>query len=129
MNLIEKYKTYKAEKKPIKIILNSTFDYKDHDLNVLKTCLNIWSNDDIQYKPLNFDWIFVNPDQKEKIFFISTNLKELKKFKLNHIIENPQYDILSNSYMDSYFTSLIFSEYNTMTTIKKPKEVKLKKSA
>ena len=112
MKIIEKYKMHKLEKVPIKIVLNSNFDYKDHDLNILKACLNAWTKEDAKYIPLKFDWIFVDPDQKEKVFFISTNLKELKQFKLEKIAENN--DILSTAYMNSAFTSAIFSVYDTM---------------
>lgn len=117
MNLINKYKLHKLEnkdkKKLVKIVLNSNFDYENHDLNILKECLNIWSTDETnKFSPITFSWIFVDPDKKEKMYFISTNVNELKKLKLEKLAENE--DILSNSYMDSCFTKAIFSSYYTL---------------
>ena len=117
MNLLNKYKLHKLEnkdkKKAVKIVLNSNFDYENHDLNILKECLNIWSTDETnKFSPITFSCIFVDPDKKEKMYFISTNVNELKKLKLDRLAENE--DILSNSYMDSCFTKAIFSSYYTL---------------
>lgn len=108
MNIIEKYKNNRLEKKPIKIVINSNFDYKNHDINVLKECLKAWSNDDSKNSPFNFEWMFVDPKQKEKVFFVSTNLRELKQFKLNEIVNNK--DLMSEYYMNSYFMTALYSE-------------------
>lgn len=117
MELFNKYKLRKLEKKDmkkkVKIVLNSNFNYENHDLNILKECLNIWSKDETnKFSPITFSWIFVDPDKKEKMYFISTNVKELKRLKLERLAENE--DILSNSYMDSCFTQAIFSSYYTL---------------
>ena len=113
MNVFKNMKQKKLEKQPIKIVLNSKFNYEDHDLNILKACLNVWSKDDTnKFSPITFSWIFVNPEQNEKMYFISTNLKELKQFKLESLANND--NVLSNSYMDSCFSKAVFSSYYTL---------------
>lgn len=107
-NIIEQYKLKKEEKKPINIIINSSFNYKNREINILKECLTVWSEGNQYMTPLKFEWIYVDPDMKEKVFFLSTNMKELKQFQLLNIFEE---NALGGSYMDSYMNQFIFSPY------------------
>ena len=109
MNIIEKYKLRKYSKTPIKIVINSEFDYKDHDINVLKECLNLWAKDEPNCNSnFRFEWIYTNPEQKEKVFFLSTSIGELKQHKLEKLIYNEE--IVSNSYMTSIQNKIYFIE-------------------
>lgn len=107
MNIIEKYKLKKIENQRVNIVINSTFDYKDHDLNIFKECLSQWSKDmNNCHTNIKYDWIYSNPDQKEKIFFVSTTIKELKQHKLDKLITNEK--ILSCSYMTTEQNRYVF---------------------
>lgn len=98
MNIIEKYKLKKDLKTPIKIVINSEFDYNDHEINIFKECLCQWAKDMHNCHPtFKYDWIYTNPEQKEKVFFVSTTIGELKLHKLEKLISNQ--DIVANSYM------------------------------
>ncbi len=107
-NIIEQYKLKKEEKKPINIIINSSFSYKNREINILKECLTVWSEGKQYMTPLKFEWIYVDPDMKEKVFFLSTNMKELKQLQLLNIFEE---NVLGGSYMNSYMNQFIFSPY------------------
>ena len=107
-NIIEQYKLKKEENKPINIIINSSFNYKNHEINILKECLTIWSEEKEYMTPLKFEWIYVDTDMTEKVFFISTNMKELKQLQLRNIFEE---NVLVGSYMNSYMNQNIFSPY------------------
>ena len=69
MNIIEKFKLKKELNTPIKIVINSEFDYQDHDINVLKECLNIWSKNEQNCNTnFKFEWVYTNPGMNEKLF-------------------------------------------------------------
>lgn len=103
---IEDYKFKKDLNTPINIVINSSYNYKNKKLNILKECLNIWSEKKMNiYGTITFDWVYIDPDMKEKIYFISSNKGELKKFQLYDLIDE---HILSTSYMDPYFDFMIF---------------------
>ena len=113
MNIFEKIKTKKDLKRPINIVLNSTYDYKNHNINVLKSCLNAWSmNDDLNlpYKNtyFDYDWIYVNPEMDEKLYFIRTTKGELMRHKLDDLIDND--NMVASSYMPSDISNIIYSK-------------------
>lgn len=104
--IIKARKTKKDENTPINLVINSSFIYENKELNILKECLDIWSESGKKiYSSLDFDWIYVNPEMKEKLYFISSTKKELKRFHLYDLVDNK---ILSSSYMDSYFDSILY---------------------
>ena len=103
--IIESRKNKKEDNTPINLVINSSFNYPDKKLNILKECLNCWSSkNNYIYSSVTFDWIYSDPDMKEKIYFISTTKKELKKFQLYDIIDG----VLSNSYMNTYLDTIIY---------------------
>lgn len=106
MNIIEKYKDYKNQIATINIVVNSAFNYDSHELNVLKECLNSWSNEDRYGVPIKFNWMYVNPDLKEKVFFVSTNLRQLKRMKLDKAINNLTLE--SSSYITPEIHNYVF---------------------
>ena len=110
MNLIEKYKEKQNDKKVIKIVINSNYDYENHDLNILKECLTMWSHEDetsqSRISPFKFQWIFSNPNFDEKVFFVTTSVGQLKNLHLQNIITNEK--ILTNSYMNQMYDDLLF---------------------
>ena len=113
MKIIDIYKQKKLEKQPINIVVNSTYDYNNHDMNILKACLNVWSSEYDPRTSIKFTWMYANPNLKEKIYFISTNLKELKQYKLEGILNIK--NIQAETFMNSEFASVLFSPYETMT--------------
>jgi len=111
MNIIEKYKLKKELKTPVQIVINSGFNYEDHDINVLKECLNLWSKDMHNcHSTFSFEWIYTNPEQKEKVFFLSTSVGQLKQHKLEKLIDNKE--LMSNSYMTSIQNKVYFIDEN-----------------
>lgn len=109
MNIIKKYKLKKEDNTLVKIVINSEFDYEDHDINVLKECLNLWAKDSPNcWTNMKYDWIYTTPDQKEKVFFLSTTIGELKRHKLEKLISNQE--IVANSYMTTVQNVLYFHD-------------------
>ncbi len=105
-NKVEARKTKKALKVPVNLVINSEYVYENRKLNILKECLNVWSEDNkYQYSTLKFDWIYVDPELKEKVYFLSTNMKELKRFQLDDVIDKIQ----SENYMDSYYGRTLYT--------------------
>ena len=105
-NKVEARKTKKALKVPVNLVINSEYVYENRKLNILKECLNVWSEDNkYQYSTLKFDWIYVDPELKEKVYFLSTNMKELKRFQLDDVINKIQ----SENYMDSYYGRTLYT--------------------
>lgn len=109
MNIIKKYFVNKENKTPINIVINSEFDYKDHDINILKDCLNCWSKEEHGcYTTLKYEWIYSNPEQKEKIYFVSTCIGELKRLNLTKLIDNE--NVISTTYMTNIQNKLLFTD-------------------
>lgn len=107
MNLIERYKEKQNDKKIVKIVINSNYDYENHDLNILKECLMMWSKEEDNCRPpINFQWIFCNPKYDEKMFFVTTSIGQLKLLRLQNIIKNDK--ILTDSYMNRMYDDLLF---------------------
>lgn len=110
MNFIEKYKEKQNDKKVVKIVINSNYDYENHDLNVLKECLTLWSKEDdtsrSRISPFNFQWIFSNPKFDEKMFFVTTSIGQLKNLHLQSLITNEK--ILTDSFMNRMYDDLLF---------------------
>lgn len=114
MNIIERYKLKKENDTPIKIVINSEFNYEDHEINVLKECLNLWAKDEMNcHSSIKYEWIYTNPKQEEKVFFVSTTIGELRRHKLDKIISNQI--IMSNSYMSEVQNKFIFDTPNKET--------------
>jgi hypothetical protein len=107
MNLIERYKEKQNDKKIVKIVINSNYDYENHDLNILKECLMMWSKEEDNFRPpIDFQWIFCNPKYDEKMFFVTTSIGQLKLLRLQNIIKNDK--ILTDSYMNRMYDDLLF---------------------
>lgn len=76
MKFIENYKKKKDLATQINIVINSDKDYQNHAINVLKTCLNVWSkNNDINLPAHNtyfkYDWIYTDVENEKKMYFSS----------------------------------------------------------
>ena len=114
MNIVEKYKEIKNDKTPVKLIINSTIDYEDHDLNILRACLNRWAKPNhipgIGTNLFKFTWMYTDLDFNEKLYFISTTVGDLKKMKMERIIDNPL--VNASSYMDSFTEKMIYDMNN-----------------
>lgn len=110
MKLIDRYKEKQNDKKVVKIVINSNYDYENHDLNILKECLMMWSKEDdiihSRISPLKFQWIFCNPKFDEKIFFVTTSIGQLKDLHLQNLINNEK--VLTDSFMNHMYDDLLF---------------------
>ena len=104
--IIEARRIKKDENTPINIVINSSFTYEDKALNILKECLGVWSEKGKEiYSSVTFDWVYINPEMKEKLYFISSTKKELKKFQLYDLVDSK---VLSSSYMNTYFENILY---------------------
>lgn len=115
MKLFENYKKKKDLKTLVNIVINSDIDYKNHAINVLKTCLGIWSkNDDINLPAHNtyfkYDWIYTDCENEKKIYFLRTTKGELIRHGLESLINN---EIMNaSSYMPDKMQDLVYSNYD-----------------
>ena len=73
-------------------VVFSNYKYKENKFNVLKECLKSWtSNENYKFAPdriLNIKYIYINPENDDKMFIVSTNKEWLKSHGLESIIDN-----------------------------------------
>jgi len=115
MKLIDNYRKKKDLNTPINIVINSDIDYKNHAINVLKTCLSIWSkNDDINLPShgtyFNYDWIYTDCSKESKLYFLRTTKGELLRHGLGDLIGNS--DMNASSYMPESIQNLVYTKYD-----------------
>ena len=110
--MVQKFKKKKADNKRVNFVLNSEFDYQDHDINILKACLNSWTRGKNNiYSTFKYEWMYTDPTQKSKMYFISSTVGDLKRHKLlEKIMNNPEVEAFS--YMNSYFSQALFYPYD-----------------
>lgn len=117
INFWKNYKTKKALNKKVNLVINSEYDYKDHDINILKDCLNAWTKNGYYDIPFKYEWMYTGPDQKQKMYFVSCTIAQLKTHKLEKLIDNA--DVQANEYMNSYFSCALFYPYD-LSVIQEP---------
>lgn len=103
--MFERIKKRKDLKTPINIIVRSDYDYQNHDMNVLKVCLNAWVKNP-KFGPFKFDWIYIDPIKEEKMYFVSTTKGELIEHNLGDIINCEIMD--STTYMSQAFANALY---------------------
>ena len=110
--IVQKLKKRKETNRKVNFVLNSEFDYQDHDINVLKACLNSWTNGRNKgYSPFKYEWMYTDPSQKSKMYFVSSTVGDLQRHQLlEKIINNPEVE--AYSYMNSYFSNALFYPYD-----------------
>lgn len=115
MKLFENYKKKKDLQTPVNIVINSDKDYENHTINVLKTCLNVWSkNDDINLPChatyFKYDWIYTDCDNEKKMYFLRTTKGELIRHGLEDLINNE--NMKASSYMPGKMQDLVYDKYD-----------------
>ena len=114
-SLFTKYKKKKDLKTPVNIVINSEIDYKNHAINVLKTCLGVWSNNDDINLPshatyFKYDWIYTDYVNEKKMYFLRTTKGELIRHGLGELIDNPEMN--ASSYMPTNIQDLVYTKYD-----------------
>ena len=115
MKFLDNYRKKKDLKTPINIVINSDKDYENHAINILKTCLNIWSqNDDINLPAhdtyFKFDWMYIDHEKETKMYFLKTTKGELLRHGLGELITNS--NMYASSYMPVTIQNLLYSKYD-----------------
>ena len=76
-------------------VVFSNYKYKEHKYNVLKECLQSWISDENRKfvpKRIDIKYIYVNPENDDKMFVVSTNKEWLKSHGLESIIDSELFD-------------------------------------
>lgn len=103
--MFENLRKKKDLKTPVNIIVRSNYDYQNHDMNVLKVCLNSWVKNPT-FGPFKFDWIYIDPINEEKMYFVSTTKGELIAHNLGSIIDS---EIMNcSTYMSKTFSDILY---------------------
>lgn len=103
--MFENFKKRKDLKTPVNIIVRSNYDYQNHDMNVLKACLNSWVKNP-NFGSFKFDWIYIDPLNEEKMYFVSTTKGELIEHNLGDIINCEIMN--STTYMSKTFSDVLY---------------------
>lgn len=72
-------------------VIFSNYNYKEHKHNVLKKCLQSWtSNENYKFAPnhINIKYIYINPENNDKMFIVSVNKGWLESHGLESIIDD-----------------------------------------
>ena len=88
-------------------VVFSNYKYKEHKYNILKECLQFWiSNENYKFTPdyIGIKHIYINPENDDKMFIVSTNKEWLKSHDLESIIDNELFAV--STYL-SIFTDRI----------------------
>ena len=81
---------------------------KEHKHNVFKECLQSWtSNENYKFVPnkINIKHIYINPENNDKMFIVSTNKNWLKSHDLESIIDNEIFN--ASTYRSSFMNRII----------------------
>lgn len=84
---------------------------KEHKHNILKECLKSWtSNENYKFAPdcLNIKHIYINPENDDKMFIVSTNKDWLKSHGLESIINNELF--VSSTYLSTFGDRITLTE-------------------
>lgn len=112
------------DNKEVQIMIKSWEDYKNHDINVLRECLTMWSESDCTYKsPLKYKTIFLENGSRlwkpafgknhcKRIFFITTTYKQLKNLKLTCLLNNDA--VKAETFIPKEMSTSLFGYYQQM---------------
>ena len=77
--------------KIFEFVIFSNYNYKEHKYNVLKECLqSCISNENYKFVQncIDIKYIYINPENDDKMFIVSTNKEWLKLHGLESIIDD-----------------------------------------
>ena len=90
-------------------VVFSNYKYKEHKYNVLKECLQSWINDE-NYKfasdYIDIKHIYINPENNDKMFIVSTSKDWLKSHSLESIIDNELF--AASTYLSTFTDRITF---------------------
>lgn len=90
----------KEKNENVRIVIKSWHDYQNHDLNVLRDCLNCWTKNTHLKPTFQFKTMCVDPDNEKNMYFVNTNVQQLIEHDLfESVVDNP--DLEPTSYMCS----------------------------
>ena len=95
--------------KDFAFVVFSNYKYKEHKYNVLKECLQSWiSDENYKFAPKRIDikYIYVNPENDDKMFVVSTNKDWLKLNGLESIIDNELF--AASTYLYAFTDKITF---------------------
>lgn len=101
------------ENKRVDLVIKSWENYNNHDINIFRDCLECWSKFENQHFNHSFKFrvIEVEPKENKKLFFVSTTVNDLRRFRLDgSTIQNTE--LMPGNFMDSSITQDIFSCMN-----------------
>ena len=90
-------------------VVFSNYKYKEHKYNVLKECLQSWiSDENYKFAPKRIDikYIYINPENDDKMFVVSTNKDWLKLNGLESIIDNELF--AASTYLSAFTDRITF---------------------
>ena len=90
-------------------VVFSNYKYKESKFNVLKECLKSWtSNENYKFAPnhINIKYIYISPENNDKMFVVSTNKEWLKSHGLESIIDNELFD--ASTYFSTFTNRITF---------------------
>ncbi len=111
LTAIFKSKEQVENERQIQIVIKSWEDYKCHELNIMRDCLNCWSHsNDRNIRPsLKYRYIEVDPETDHRMYFVSMTVGQAK---CHHIYESIlEHDCLNYGYyMDSDIANMMYRE-------------------
>lgn len=90
-------------------VVFSNYKYKEHKYNILKECLESWtSNENYKFAPnhINIKHIYINPENDDKMFIVSTSKDWLKSHSLESIIDNELF--AASTYLSTFTDRITF---------------------
>ena len=97
--------------KDFEFVVFSNYKYKEHKHNVLKECLKSWTSDEnYKFVPdcIDIKYIYINPENDDKMFVISINKDWLKSHGLESIIDNEIF--AASTYLSNFIDRITFIE-------------------
>ena len=95
--------------KDFEFVVFSNYKYKEHKHNVLKECLKSWTSDE-NYKfvrdCIDIKYIYINPENDDKMFIVSTSKDWLKSHSLESIIDNELF--AASTYLSTFTDRITF---------------------
>lgn len=90
-------------------VVFSNYKYKEHKYNILKECLQSWiSDENYKFAPnhINIKHIYINPENDDKMFIVSTSKDWLKSHSLESIIDNELF--AASTYLSTFTDRITF---------------------
>lgn len=90
-------------------VVFSNYKYKEHKYNVLKECLQSWiSDENYKFAPKRIDikYIYISPENNDKMFVVSTSKDWLKLNGLESIIDDKLF--AASTYLSAFTDRITF---------------------